>query len=102
MEKTMNLLNCKNIEEIGKLAIEAMRALETLERGSLSDDTKAKSLQGRWFAKAEPKGKKLKITESIDKNGNKEKEMLIERNRTLTCFTKYELSEGTIKVVKKI
>ena len=48
------------------------------------------------------KREKLKITESTDKNGNKEKEMLIERNRMLTCFTKYELSEETIKVAKKI
>ena len=35
--------------------MKAIKSFESLERGSLSDCTKSKCLQGRWFAKTEPK-----------------------------------------------
>ena len=50
-----------------------MKSLETLERGSLSDFTKANSLQGRWFTKTEPKNEK-DVSALIETNskGNKD------------------------------
>ena len=58
MENVMSLLGCKDVNKLAELSTKAMKSLETLERGSLSDCTKSKSLQGRWFSKTEPKNEK--------------------------------------------
>ena len=46
-ENTMSLLGRKGVNKLEDISMKSMKSLETLERGSLSDCTKAKSLQGK-------------------------------------------------------
>ena len=100
IENTKSLVWCNDMNKLAELLIAAMKSLETLERGSLSHCTKTKSLQVRWFAKTEPKNEK-DISVLIDAKSEENKDdILIERNRLITCLAKFTLTEGSIKIVK--
>ena len=88
------------MNKLADLSMKAMKSLETSERGSLSDCTKAKSLQGRWLTKTEPTNKK-DISALIETNSKDNKDdLFIERNRLTTCLAKFTLTEGSINIVK--
>jgi len=102
MENTMNILACTDINQLANISINAMKSLENLERGSLSDDTKAKSLQGRWFSKSEPIMEKDVLILIDTKSKEKKDDIFIERNRLITCMTKITSMEGSKKIVKQV
>ena len=52
MNSFLNVLHCTDKNNLPFLCIEAWQSLENVERGSLSQETKANSLLGRWFSKA--------------------------------------------------
>ena len=90
IENTMSFLGWKDVNKLADLSIKAMKSLETLEISSLSDFTKAKSLQGRHFTKTEPKNEK-DISALIEaKIKDNKDEIFIERNglvKFLATFT---------------
>ena len=82
MKKTIATLDCDMLKELPELAIAGIASLDNIERGSLSEKTKAKSFLGRWFEKT----KELKETKDMDVElKDKEKvELHVERDRIIS------------------
>ena len=88
MRHAIALLECNRMSDLSELAIEAMSALDNIERGSLKDDKKVKSFLGRWY-------EKVKINKD-ERKDNGVNEILIERDRIITCeFDVIFLNEET-------
>ena len=85
MSAFLNVLHCTNKKNLPTLCLEVWQYLDNVKRGSLSQDTKANSLLGRWFGKTK---KELKSEDEICK------EALIERDRIIACSaTKFVMDE---------
>ena len=82
MNKTIAILDCDTLKELPELAIAGVASLDNIERGSLSEKTKAKSFLGRWFEKT----KELKKTKDMGAElKDKEKvELHVERDRIIS------------------
>ena len=76
MNSFLNVIHCTDRNNLPFLCIETWKYLENIERGSLSQETKANSLNGRWFSKAKTEFK----TKNIESD-----DIFIERDRIIIC-----------------
>ena len=78
MRHAIALLGCNGMNDLSELAITALSAVDSIERGSLKEHKKVKSFQGRWH-------EKVKIKQKDDMKDEIKKDILIERDRIVAC-----------------
>ena len=75
----LKILSSNNESDIILHVLEVSQLLDRIERGSISMNTKYNSLLGRWFKKEKNIKNEVKII----------KDLLVERDRIITCYAEY-------------
>ena len=76
MERVLKVLDCDDKKAFPALCLEAWHSLDDIERGSLSQKTKANSLLGCWFNK---------VMHEIESKKEEASETIVERHRIVVC-----------------
>ena len=102
MRNTVDLLECNSLNELADLAIEAMSALDNIERESLKDHKKVKSFLGRWYEKNQMKNTIKNYQAKDEKKDKSNNDIMIERDRIIICNIEMGMLNEKTKEKQKI
>ena len=85
LEDLLALVSASTVEDLSDAALKGMKSLNLKKTGSVSHDTKHKSLRERWFTAAPPRP-----AEDSSSEASSPDEKIIQRN----THVKVEISEG--------
>lgn len=102
MRNTIDLLECNSVNELADFAIEAMSALNNIERGSLKNHKKVKSFLRRWHEKNQMKNIVTKYQAKDEKKDTIDNDIMIERDRIIACNVEMGILNEEINEKEKI